>query len=245
MPHNIFISENLQALSRAAAEMFVRIGNETIERNNRFTVALSGGSTPKLLFQILSRQEFRLQIDWTKTFFFFGDERHVEPNSAESNYRMARENLFKPLEIPPENVYRWRAEWQNAEEIALDYEKTLTDFFKTELPRFDLILLGMGADGHTASLFPETSALIEMQKLAVANWVKKLDSFRLTLTFPLINNAANIIFLVGGAEKAEMLKTVLEGEFEPQKFPAQNVNPRGGNLFWLIEKDAARLLSAD
>ncbi|HEX9929704.1 MAG TPA: 6-phosphogluconolactonase [Pyrinomonadaceae bacterium] len=245
MPHNIFISENLQALSRAAAEMFVRIGNETIERNNHFTVALSGGSTPKLLFQILSSEEFRLRIDWTKTFFFFGDERHIEPNSAESNYRMTRENLFEPLKIPAENVYRWRAEWQNAEEIALDYEKTLTDFFKTELPRFDLILLGMGADGHTASLFPETSALIETQKLAVANWVKKLDSFRLTFTFPLINNAVNIIFLVGGAEKAEMLKTVLEGEFEPQKFPAQNVNPRDGNLFWLIEKDAARLLSAD
>ncbi|HEX8564920.1 MAG TPA: 6-phosphogluconolactonase [Pyrinomonadaceae bacterium] len=245
MPHNIIISENLQALSRAAAEIFVRIGGETIERNNRFTVALSGGSTPKLLFQILSSDEFRLRIDWTKTFFFFGDERHVEPNSAESNYRMANENLFKPLEIPAENVYRWRAEWQNAEEIALDYEKTLTDFFKTELPRFDLILLGMGADGHTASLFPETSALIETQKLAVANLVKKLASFRLTLTFPLINNAANIIFLVGGAEKAQMLKTVLGGVFEPQKFPAQNVNPRAGNLFWLIEKDAARLLSAD
>jgi 6-phosphogluconolactonase len=245
MPHNIFISENLQALSHAAAEMFVRIGSETIERNNRFTVALSGGSTPKSLFRTLSADEFRLRIDWTKTFFFFGDERHVKPNSAESNYRMARENLFEPLEIPVENVYRWRAEWQNAEEIALDYEKTLTDFFKTELPRFDLILLGMGADGHTASLFPETSALIETQKLAVANWVKKLDLFRLTLTFPLINNAANIIFLIGGTEKAQMLKTILEGEFEPQKFPAQNVNPRDGNLFWLIEKDAAQMLSAD
>jgi 6-phosphogluconolactonase len=245
MPHNIFISENLQALSRAAAEMFVRIGGEAIERNNRFTVALSGGSTPKLLFQTLSSEEFRLRIDWTKTFFFFGDERNVPPDSPESNYRTARENLFEPLKIPAENVYRWRAEWQNGEEIALDYEKTLTDFFKTELPRFDLILLGMGADGHTASLFPETLALTEIEKLAVANWVKKLDSFRLTFTFPLINNAANIVFLVGGVDKAETLKTVLEGEFEPQKFPAQNVNPRGGNLFWLIEKDAARLLSAD
>ena len=245
MPHNIIISEDLQALSRAAAEMFVRIGNETIERNNRFTVALSGGSTPKSLFRTLSGEEFRLRIDWTKTFFFFGDERNVAPDSPESNYRMARENLFEPLKIPAENVYRWRAEWQNAEEIALDYEKNLTDFFKTEMPRFDLILLGIGADGHMASLFPETSALTETQKLAVSNWVKKLDSFRLTLTFPLINNAANIIFLVGGTEKAEMLKTVLEGEFEPQKFPAQNVNPRDGDLFWLIEKDAARLLSAD
>jgi len=245
MPHNIIISENLEAVSRAAAEMFVQIGSEAIKRNNRFTVTLSGGSTPKLLFQILSSEDFHSRINWTKTVFFFGDERHAQPDSKESNYRMARENLFEPLEIPAENVYRWRAEWQSAEEIALDYEKNLTDFFKTELPRFDLILLGMGADGHAASLFPETSALIETQKLAVANWVKKLDSFRLTFTFPLINNAANIIFLVGGAEKAEMLKTILEGEFEPQKFPAQNVNPRGGNLFWLIEKDAARLLSAD
>jgi 6-phosphogluconolactonase len=247
MPHNIFISENLQALSRAAAEMFVRIGGEAIERNNRFTVALSGGSTPKLLFRTLSSEEFRLRIDWRKTFFFFGDERIVASDSPESNYRMARENLFEPLQIKPQNVFRWQTQFAS-ETSAEDYENQLKKYFDlklNEMPRFDLILLGMGADGHTASLFPETSALIETHKFAVANWVKKLDSFRMTLTFPLINNAANIIFLVGGAEKAEMLKTVLEGEFEPQKFPAQNVNPRDGDLFWLIEKDAARLLSAD
>lgn len=245
MPKNIIVSEDLRDLSRAASEMFVQIGRKAIERNNRFTVALSGGSTPKLLFQTLASEEFRARLDWTKTYFFFGDERCVAPDSAESNYRMARENLFDPLQIARQNVFRWHAEWQNAAEIALDYEKTLIEFFKTEIPRFDLILLGMGADGHTASLFPETAALNETKKLAVANWVEKLKSFRLTFTFPLINNAANVIFLVAGAEKAETLKTVLQCEFEPLKFPAQNVRPRDGKLLWLIEKDAAKLIGND
>lgn len=244
MPQNIFISENLQALSRAAAEHFVRLGAEAIEKNNRFTLALSGGSTPKMLFQTLASDEFRLQIDWTKTFFFFGDERCVPPDSAESNYRMARENLFESLNIKPENVFRWQTEFAPAI-AAEDYENQLKDFFalkENEIPRFDLILLGMGADGHTASLFPETGALDETEKLAVANLVEKFASFRLTFTFPLINNAANIIFLIAGAEKAETVKIVLKGEFEPQKFPAQNVNPRGGNLFYFMDKEAAKAI---
>lgn len=244
MPQNIFISENLQALSRAAAENFVRLGAEAIEKNNRFTLALSGGSTPKMLFQTLASDEFRLQIDWTKTFFFFGDERCVPPDSAESNYRMARENLFESLNIKPENVFRWQTEFVPAI-AAEDYENQLKDFFalkENEIPRFDLILLGMGADGHTASLFPETGALDETEKLAVANLVEKFASFRLTFTFPLINNAANIIFLIAGAEKAETVKIVLKGEFEPQKFPAQNVKPRSGNLFYFMDKEAAKAI---
>lgn len=242
MSKNIVVSKDLNGLSRRAAEMFVRIGNEAIERNARFAVALSGGSTPKLLFQTLASADFRSRIDWTRTFFFFGDERHAAPDSGESNYRMARENLFEPLQIAPENVFRWRAEWHNAEEVALDYEKTLIEFFGTESPRFDFVLLGMGKDGHTASLFPETAALTEVKKIAVANWVSKFRAFRLTFTFPLINNAANIAFLVGGADKAETLKTVLEGEFQPLKFPSQAIEPRDGNLFWLIEREAAKSL---
>ncbi|MDQ4120801.1 MAG: 6-phosphogluconolactonase [Acidobacteriota bacterium] len=225
--------------------MFIEIGNKAIARNNRFTIALSGGSTPKLLFQTLASEEFRSQIDWAKTSFFFGDERHAPPDSAESNYRMARENLFDPLEIPEGNAYRWSTEWQNAEEIAFDYEKTLIEFFKTKNPRFDLILLGMGADAHTASLFPETTALTETEKLAVSNWVPKLDTSRLTFTFPLINNAANIVFLVAGAEKAETLKTILKGEFQPLKFPAQAVKPQDGELLWFVDKTAAKLIESD
>lgn len=239
------IFPDLAALSRAAAEMFVEIGNEAIKQNERFAVALSGGSTPKRLFQTLAGDDFRSLIDWTKTFFFFSDERHVAPDSKESNYRMARENLFEPLEIPPENVFRWRTEWRNADEIALDYEKNLIEYFKIETPRFDFVLLGMGADGHTASLFPDTSVLTETKKLAVANWVQELQSFRLTFTFPLINNAANIAFLVAGAEKAKTLKTVLEGEFQPLKFPSQAVNPREGRLFWFVDEEAARLIEND
>lgn len=247
MADNIFIFENLTALSRAAAEKFVEIGNQAIERNNRFAVALSGGSTPKRLFQTLTSDEFRIRLDWTKTHFFFGDERFVPPASNESNYRTARENLFEPLRIKPENVSRWRTEFP-IEVAAEDYENELKRVFAfkaSEIPRFDLILLGMGADGHTASLFPETAALNETQKLAVANRVEKLDSFRLTFTFPLVNNAANIIFLIAGAEKAETLQKVLKGEFEPHKFPAQNVKPNAGNLFYFLEKDAASLIKND
>jgi 6-phosphogluconolactonase len=244
MTQNIFIFENLQALSRAAAEKFVLIGRKAIEQNNRFTIALSGGSTPKLLFQTLASDEFRSQLDWTKTFFFFGDERIVPFDSTESNYRMARENLFEPLQIKPENVRRWQTEFA-PEAAAEDYENQLKDFFALKndaIPRFDLILLGMGADGHTASLFPETLALSETEKLAIANWVEKLDSFRLTFTFPLINKAENILFLIGGAEKAETVKIVLKGEFEPHKFPAQAVEPDNGNLFYFLDKDAAKAI---
>lgn len=243
MLKNLVVSEDLQTLGRRAAEMFVRVGNEAIERTNRFTVALSGGSTPKLLFQTLAGADFRGRIDWTKTRFFFGDERFVPPDSAQSNYGSARDNLFEPLRIAPENIFRWRTQLASAAEAALDYEKTLIDFFQTALPRFDLILLGLGADGHTASLFPETAALNETQKIVVANRVEKLQTCRLTFTFPLINNAANVVFLVSGAEKAETLKTVLEGEFEPQKLPAQAVKPRDGDLFWFADEAAARLLT--
>jgi 6-phosphogluconolactonase len=245
MKSEIKIFPDLTALSSAAAELFVEIGKQAIEKNGRFTVALSGGSTPKLLFQTLSGADFRAQINRARTFFFFGDERHAPPDSKESNYRMALENLFEPFLIQPQNVFRWRGEWKNTDKIAADYEKVLIDFFQTESPRFDLILLGMGADGHTASLFPETAALGETKKLAVANWVEKLNASRLTFTLPLINNAANIAFLIGGAEKAETLKTVLEGEFEPIKFPSQSIKPTDGKLFWYTDSDAAQLIKND
>jgi 6-phosphogluconolactonase len=238
----IKIFDDAEQLNRFAAEKFVDIADRAIEKNGSFAVALAGGSTPKTLYRLLASDEFKDKIDWTRVRFFFGDERNVLPNDAESNFRMAYENLFEPLKIPEINISRWQTELKDASLIAEAYEKTLSRFFKTNLPHFDLILLGMGDDGHTASLFPFTEALNETEKVAVANPVEKLDTIRLTLTFPAINNARNVIFLVKGADKAETLRQVLQGEFQPGKYPSQNVKPINGNLLWLVDREAAGLL---
>ncbi len=226
--------------------MFIRIGNEAIRKRGRFTVALAGGSTPKSLYRLLSSGQFKDKLNWEKVFFFFGDERNVLPDNDESNFKMANENLFEPLNFLAANIFRWETESKNAGKIAEKYEETIKDFFvlaANEFPRFDLILLGMGDDGHTASLFPFTAALNENGKIAAPNHVENLKTIRLTLTFPVINNAANIIFLVSGANKAEILREVLEGEFQPEKLPSQNVNPENGDIYWLIEANAAQKLS--
>lgn len=235
----IKVFDNLKSLSRFAAEKFIKIGNDAIEKNNKFTVALAGGSTPKMLYKLLACNEFRSNIDWKKVFFFFGDERNVAPDLDDSNFKMANESLFQPLHISNENIFGWQTELENADEIAEDYEKKIRDF----LP-FDLILLGMGDDAHTASLFPNTEALNETEKIAVANFVEKFDAYRLTLTFPVVSKAANIIFLVSGENKAEALRKVLQGEFQPDDFPAQNVKPENGNLWWLVDEAAAKLLDS-
>ena len=251
------VFSDLQALSCEAAKKFIEIGSEAINKRGQFSVVLAGGSTPKSLYQLLAAEKFKNQIDWKKVFFFFGDERNVLPDSDESNFRMANENLLKPLQIPEENIFRWQTELENIEFIAEKYEQTIKRFFNLErnppataggsdktYPRFDLILLGMGADGHTASLFSFTKALNETEKIAAANTVEKLETVRLTLTFPVINNAANVIFLVSGADKAATLKEVLEGAFQPLKYPSQSVKPDSGNLLWLVDEPAARLLTS-
>jgi 6-phosphogluconolactonase len=254
----IKVFSNIGELNDFAAEKFVEIVNEAIAKRGQFTVALAGGSTPKSLYQLLTGEKFKDIIDWHKAFFFFGDERNVLPDNDESNFRMANENLFQPLKIKGENIFRWQTELEKTEIIAEKYETAIKVFFKlaeNDLPKFDLILLGMGVDGHTASLFPFTEAVktrngsdglnSNSQKIAVANYVEKLQTTRLTLTFPAINNAANIIFLVAGEDKAEALREVLEGKFEPEKFPSQNIKPKNGELYWLIDKNVAKLLEND
>ncbi len=236
---------NVEELNDFAAEKFVEIAAAAIEKRGRLTVALAGGSTPKSLYRLLSSEKFSGKIDWTKVFFFFGDERNVLPDDAESNFRMANESLFAPLNIAETNIFRWQTELEDSPIVAEHYEKSILDFFKltgNALPRFDLILLGMGADGHTASLFPFTEALSETEKIAVVNFVEKLKSMRLTLTFPVINNASNILFLIAGEEKAETLKEVLEGDFQPEKLPSQRVKPTDGEIFRLVDEKAARFL---
>ncbi len=250
----IKVFPTIEELNNFAAERFVEIANDSIEKRGRFAVALSGGSTPKSLFKLLSGDKFRNKVDWSRTFFFFGDERNVFPENDESNFKMANENLFQSLQIKAENIFRWQTELQDANKIAEDYSQKLVKFFEldiqpsaaahdSDLPQLDLVLLGMGADGHTASLFPFTAALHETAKIAVANPVEKLQTTRLTLTFSTINNAENLMFLIAGADKAEVLRTVLQGEYEPEKYPSQNIIPTNGKLFWLLDEKAAKLLN--
>ncbi|MGI9034834.1 MAG: 6-phosphogluconolactonase [Pyrinomonadaceae bacterium] len=241
----IKIFSSVEDLNEFAAHEFVRLSDDAIGARGIFTVALSGGSTPKKLNALLASDKFRSQIEWRKIYFFFGDERNVPPDSDESNFRMANESLFSKLEIPAENIHRFLTETNDARAAAEKMQSEIKTFFnleENEFPRFDLIFLGMGADGHTASLFPETAALNENKKIVVENYVEKFETFRLTFTFPTINNARNVIFLVAGADKAEAARAVLKGADNPQKFPSQKVNPENGKLLFLLDEQAARLI---
>jgi 6-phosphogluconolactonase len=220
-----------------AAETFVEIADAAIAERGKFIVALAGGSTPKELYKLLATKN----LAWENVIFFFGDERNVPIDSVESNYKTANDTLFKPLNISPNNIYRWQTELKSPEKIAADYAGKINNI----APTFDLILLGMGSDGHTASLFPHTTALHETEKSAVENWVAKLNTWRFTLTFKTINYARNIIFLVKGGDKADVLYKVLHGEFRPDELPSQSVKPNNGEVLWLSDKNAVKLLNQD
>ena len=230
-------------LFHAAAEEFIRLARAAIGAQGRFTVALSGGSTPKALYSLLAASY--PDFAWNRIFLFFGDERHVPPTDPESNYRMVNESLLAKIAIPPENVFRVPAENPDAAAAASDYEAQLRRFFELqpgEFPRFDLILLGLGPDGHTASLFPDSLALDEQSRLVVANWVTKFNAYRITFTFPVLNHAAEVMFMASGAEKADMLRQVLEGKNIPP-LPSQRVQPSDGKLLWLLDEAAAAKLT--
>jgi 6-phosphogluconolactonase len=226
----IEIYSDSNELARAAAEYFVAQCPET--------VALSGGSTPRLMFQILAEQ-FRDEVAWSNIHFFWSDERHVPPDDPESNYRMAAEALLSHVPVTTDNVHRIRSENPDAAAVASEYEQTLIDVTKQTVPRLDLIFLGLGTDGHTASVFPGSEVLHETKRLVAAPYVEKFKSYRITMTLPLLNNGSSIVFLVSGAEKAEIVKQVIQGE---HKYPAQAVNPTQGELIWMLDKDAASKL---
>jgi 6-phosphogluconolactonase len=239
------VVDDLRGLSQAAAEEFVSQVLTTVRATGRFAVALSGGSTPRSMFSLLATN-FHDQLPWDKMFFFWGDERHVPPDNPESNYRMSHETLLSKVLVPEQNIFRVPAENPDALQAAAEYEETLREFFKLspgDLPRFDLILLGMGPDGHTASLFPGTGALQEKSRLVVANWVEKFKTYRITFTLPVLNNAAVVIFLVGGKDKAETLKEVLEGNQSAELFPSKLIRPTNGRLIWMVDQAAAAVLS--
>jgi 6-phosphogluconolactonase len=233
--------DNPAELFRGAASEFATLAAKAVQIKGRFSVALSGGSTPKSLYQLLAGSAFP-NLPWDKTYFFFGDERHVPPDDPESNYRMANEAMLS--KAPAANIFRIPAEMKDAGAAASAYEQTLRDFFRLgagEFPRFDLVLLGLGPDGHTASLFPGTEALNENKRLVVANWVEKFKTYRITFTYPVLNNAACVIFLASGADKAGILREVLEN---PQAdLPSQKVRPMNGRLVWMVDRAAAAELS--
>ena len=231
------IFANVETLNEAAASLIVKIAAEALQAKGKFSIALAGGSTPESLYKLLASDEFKKEIDWTKTRVFFGDERCVSPDDAESNYRMANAALLARVSILPENVFRLRGEIE-PEKAAAEYEEIIKKTLG-ENARLDLILLGMGDDGHTASLFPQTRALRETKKLVAANFVEKLNANRLTLTFSAINSAKNVLFLVAGAKKAAMIKKVFSGE--TIDLPSSLIKPENGNCFWFLDEEAASL----
>ena len=236
---SVNVYESPEELAEAAAREFASRAAEAIRDRGRFAVVLAGGSTPKTTYEILAR-DYADQIDWANVHVFFGDERAVPPDHGDSNYRMARETLLD--HVPVGSVHRMQGELP-PDEAAEAYEQDLLDFFGSEgLPRFDLILLGTGPDGHTASLFPETSALEVHDRWVVANPVLKLDTTRITLTVPVLNAARAVCFLVAGESKARPVAEILEGNPEPREYPASLIQPQDG-LVWMLDRPAASGLS--
>jgi 6-phosphogluconolactonase len=236
---NLLVYETPEELAEAAAREFVARAEETINALGRFAVVLAGGSTPEATYEVLAR-DYPGTLDWGRVHVFFGDERTVPPDHEDSNYRMAHEALLS--RVPVGSVHRMRGELPPAEAAAA-YEEELREFFgPDEFPSFDLILLGIGEDGHTASLFPETSALDVTDRWVVANPVLKLETTRLTLTVPAINAAKAVTFLVAGQGKAEVLKEILEGDADPRAYPAKFIRPESGALMWMLDKGAASSL---
>lgn len=235
-----------QELFAAAAEETIRSAEAAVAERGRFTIALSGGTTPKGLYNLLAAGA-RSTFPWKNAFFFWSDERHARPGDPESNYRMANEAMLGKIPEAANNIFRIPAENPSAEAAASAYEETLRKFFSPpagEIPRFDLILLGLGPDGHTASLFPGTSALQEQSRLVVTNWVEKFKTDRITFSLPLLNAARCVMFLVSGTDKATALRAVLEGHAPGEQYPATLVHPNDGRLIWFVDRAAASELSS-
>jgi 6-phosphogluconolactonase len=236
-----------EAVSRGAAEEFVRCAREAIGAQGRFTVTLSGGSTPRRMFEMLAEPPFRDQVDWSKTHSFWGDERSVSPDHRDSNYRMANEAMLSRLPIPSGQVHRIEAERQDRDAAAREYQAIIAKTFAVDPngapPAFDLVLLGMGPDGHTASLFPHTAALAESKRWVVVNFVPKFNTDRVTLTVPILNKAREVLFLVAGADKAGPLAEMLEGPPDPERLPSQLIKPTAGALLWFVDRLAVAKLT--
>jgi 6-phosphogluconolactonase len=242
----IKVAADPAALASAAAEEFAQAAQSAISARGRFAVALSGGSTPLELYEMLAQAPYRTRIDWHRVEFFWGDERAVAPDHPDSNFKMANEALIAKLALNPQQVHRMQAERTDLEAAAQDYQdeiaRTLGSSADSAPPSFDLTLQGLGPDGHTASLFPYTEALNETVRWVAPNYVPRLKAWRLTMTARLLNRAALVIFLVSGPDKAAPLAQVLEGPEDPQRLPAQLIRPANGRLLWLVDRAAASRL---
>jgi 6-phosphogluconolactonase len=243
-PAEIRILNDAAELFKAAAAEFSLTAANAVHRKGSFSVALSGGSTPKGLYSLLASKRGPA-VPWAETSIFFSDERFVPPDDPESNFRMAKETLLSKVSVPAANIFRLKTEESDPDRVASQYQTVIENHFASSrgaVPVFDLILLGLGPDGHTASLFPGSAALDEKKRLVVSNWVEKFKTYRLTFTYPIINRAACVMFLVSGNDKAEIVREVFE---HPEaRVPAQGVNPTSGQLLWLMDRDAASELAA-
>lgn len=241
----IVVCRDAPAVFRQAARCFADAARQSIAARGRFFAALSGGSTPRGLYELLATPEWSRQVDWTRGLVFWGDERFVPPASSQSNYGMASAALLSRVNIPPDNIFPVPTEAGSAEEAAAAYERTLRRALQPpagSVPVFDLVLLGLGTNGHTASLFPHTKVLHEADRLVAAEYVEEVESFRITMTARLLNRARILMFLVTGGEKASVLNEVLFGGFDPDRLPAQLVRPDSGDVTWIVDQSAAALL---
>jgi 6-phosphogluconolactonase len=226
-------------LAHHSAQFLVHLASKSIKEKGRFSIALSGGSTPKLLYQTIIEQ-YKEDVDWSKVDFFWSDERYVPIHHSDSNMKLALDYLLYPLLVKRDNIYLINTSLKDPVEAAKLYEENILEYFGNR-PQFDLILLGLGDDGHTASLFPNTKALNELGKQVTANWMDKFQTWRLTFTFPLLNNAKNVMFIVSGNLKSSVLKDILTDK--NTNFPAARVSPQKGELFWFLDREAASQLT--
>ncbi len=236
-----------EAVSRAAAEDFVALARAAVGDRGGFRVALSGGSTPRRLYELLAAAPWRTQVDWARVEFFWGDERAVPPDHPDSNYGTAAAALLRPIGAPAEHVHRIKGELPDSEQAAREYQEELARVFGVPPdgppPALDLILLGMGADGHTASLFPYSQALTERRRWVLSLYAARLGAARITLTAPVLNQGREIRLLVSGPDKAATLHEALQGPREPERLPVQLVAPESGRVVWLVDRAAASTLS--
>lgn len=239
--HDLVIARDTEAAIAFAVEQFIEIAQEAIQRHGSFAVALSGGSTPKAIYEALALPENSSRIDWKRVMLFWSDERAVSKDSPESNYRMAMSAGFETLPIPPENIHRMEAD-NDIEESAKVYDKLIGATVPQK--KFDLVMLGMGDDGHTASLFPKTHGLHTNERLAIANYIPQKNTWRMTLTYDCINSAHNIVVYVLGKGKAAMLKSVIavNSHYDPDTYPIQRIGTPSNKALFVLDKDAAEHL---
>ncbi|HEX9079326.1 MAG TPA: 6-phosphogluconolactonase [Desulfuromonadaceae bacterium] len=228
-------------LSQAAARLFAVEARRAVEDHGCFTVLLAGGSTPRAAYELLARPPLIDVVPWESVHLFWGDERHVPADDPRNNARMARLAFIDQVPVPPAQVHPIPYH-SSPRRSAADYEEVLRAFFPEEPPRFDLVFLGLGTNGHTASIFPGTAAVTEHERWVMEVYVAEEELYRITLTAPVINRAALVAFIVAGAEKAPVLKETLDGEMDPGRIPAQLISPENGTLIWLVDRDAASLL---